>query len=234
MENKTYVELQVPDSSAMNAYISLPETTDGKKLGIIVVQEAFGVNSHIKRVTDKFAAEGYVAIAPEFFHRTAPSGFQGDYNNFDSVAPHIQGLTNQHLADDLKAAYEWLISQDNVDPERIFCVGYCMGGRAAFIANTALPLKAAVSYYGGRMDSALDLVKNIHGKHLFFWGGLDKHIPKEQIDRVTQAMTDAGKDYVNVVFSKADHGFNSDDRSSFNAAASSEAWTLTFQFLKNA
>ena len=108
-----------------------------------------------------------------------------------------------------------------------------MGGRVSFVANTILPIKAAVSYYGGRI--APDLIKKadlLHAPMLFFWGGLDKHIPKEQIAAVTDGLTASGKPFINTVISYGDHGFFNDDKASYSEQASKEAWALTLAFLK--
>jgi carboxymethylenebutenolidase len=226
-----YVTLQVADGSSMAAYTSLPEKSTGKLPAIIVVQEAFGVNHHMRKVTDQFAAEGFVAICPEIFHRTAPVGFEGSYSDFASVMPHYQAVTIENLELDLKATYEWLAKQDNVDPDRVFSVGYCLGGRVSFLANAILPLKAAVSYYGGGTDTIADKAADLHGKHLFFWGGLDKHIKSENIHTVISAMEAAEKDYINVKISYADHAFACEDRPSYNETATKEAWALTLAFL---
>jgi carboxymethylenebutenolidase len=226
-----YVTLQVADGSSMAAYTSLPEKSTGKLPAIIVVQEAFGVNHHMRKVTDRFAKEGFVAICPEIFHRTAPVGFEGSYSDFASVMPHYQAVTIESLELDLKATYEWLVKQDNVDPNRVFSVGYCLGGKVSFLANAVLPLKAAVSYYGGGTDTIADKAADLHGKHLFFWGGLDKHIKSENIQTVISAMESAEKDYINVKISYADHAFACDDRPSYNETATKEAWALTLAFL---
>lgn len=227
-----YVTLQVADGTSMAAYVAYPENTDENTPAIIVLQEAFGVNGHIRNVTDRFAREGYVAIAPELFHRTAPKGFEASYTDFPSVMPHMQALTPEALTADLQAAYTWITGQSQVNQQNIFSVGYCLGGRVSFLANTVLPLKAAVSYYGGGMDQLAGKAADLHGRHLFFWGGKDQHIKQEQIDSVINAVKQAGKEYINVTISYADHGFNCDERASYNEAASKEAWALTLAFLK--
>src|SRR6185437_15324990 len=131
------VTLKVDDGTQMAAYVSRPN--GGKKLpGIIVLQEAFGVNSHIRDVTERLAGEGYVAIAPELFHRTAP-GFEGDYTNFKAVMPHMKALTIPAEEADVHAAHDWLQSQTDVDHSKLFSVGFCMGGRISVLANTILP-----------------------------------------------------------------------------------------------
>ena len=228
-----YTNFKVADGSTMAAYIAMPENKTQNLPGIIVLQEAFGVNHHIRKVADRFAKEGYIAVAPELFHRTAPKGFQGDYTDFNTVMPHMKVLTNEGIEADLKAAHQWLIGQENIDTDRTFAIGYCMGGRASFLANTILPLKAAVSYYAGGTDAIADRAPQLHGKHLFYWGGLDKHIKPENIHTILNAVEAAGKDFINVKISYADHGFNCDERASYNEAASKEAWALTLAFLAN-
>lgn len=230
--NSKYINLEVADGSTMLAYTASPENITAETPAIIVLQEAFGVNGHIRKVAERFAAEGYLAIAPELFHRTAPEKTEISYTDFPSAMPHMEALTVDALTADVQAAYQWL-TQQPVSKENIFSVGYCLGGRVSFLANTVLPLKAAVSYYGGGLDQLAAQAPNLHGRHLFFWGGKDQHIKPENVNTIIQAVEDAGKDYVNVKFSYADHGFNCDERASYNETASKEAWALTLAFLKN-
>ena len=230
--NSKYINLEVADGSTMLAYTASPENITAETPAIIVLQEAFGVNGHIRKVAERFAAEGYLAIAPELFHRTAPEKTEISYIDFPSAMPHMQALTVDGLTADVQAAYQWL-TQQPVSKENIFSVGYCLGGRVSFLANAVLPLKAAVSYYGGGLDQLAAQALNLHGRHLFFWGGKDQHIKSENVNTIIQAVEDAGKDYVNVKFSYADHGFNCDERASYNETASKEAWALTLAFLKN-
>lgn len=232
MNTDNYIDLSITDGSTMAAYVAKPENLSADTPAIIVLQEAFGVNQHIRNVTDRFAREGYLAVAPELFHRTAPKGFEGSYTDFPSVMPHYQAITPEGLTADLQATYQWLTEQ-SVNQQAIFSVGYCLGGRVSFLANAVLPLKAAVSYYGGGLEQLTNQATQLHGKHLFIWGGLDKHIKPENINTIIKAVEEAGKDYVNTIFSYADHGFNCDERASYNEAASKEAWALTLAFLKN-
>ncbi|WP_242916889.1 dienelactone hydrolase family protein [Pontibacter liquoris] len=231
MTNHTFIPLQVSDGSEMDAYIALPEEP-GTFPGIILLQEAFGVNSHIRDVAGRLAREGYVVIAPDLFHRTARR-FEGDYNNFAGVAPHYQALTKESLAADLKTSFNWLQAQQNVVSGKIGSIGFCLGGRVSFLANAVLPLSAAVSYYGGGIPSLLDEAANMHAPHLFFWGGKDTHIPQEQVNTIAAAVAAAGKDYINVVISYAEHGFHCDQRGSYNPDAAKEAWAMTMTFFEN-
>jgi len=224
------VTLQVADGTTMNAFVATPG--DGGKLpGLLVFQEAFGVNPHIRDVTQRFAKQGYVAISPELFHRTGP-GFEGTYDNFPACMPHMQALTPDGLIKDVQAAFEWLQKSSRVLPNCTASVGFCMGGRVSFLANTAVPLKAAISFYGGGIAPALlPRAPQVHAPMLFFWGALDGHIPPDQIRSVIDAMKEAKKTYVNVEFSDADHGFFCDARASYKETAAKQAWDLSLRFL---
>lgn len=224
------VTLHVADGTTMNSCVAAP--ADGGKLpGLLVFQEAFGVNPHIRDVTQRFAKAGYVAIAPELFHRTGP-GFEGDYNNFPACMPHMQALTPDGLTQDAQAAFDWLQKNPRVLPNRTASVGFCMGGRVSFLANSVFPLQAAISFYGGGIAPALlPRAPQIHAPMLFFWGGLDSHIPQEQIRVVIDAMRQAKKTFVNVEFSDADHGFFCDARANYKETAAKQAWDLSVRFL---
>jgi carboxymethylenebutenolidase len=229
--NKT-VSLKVADNTAMNAYVSMPDG-NGPYAAIMVFQEAFGVNKHIRDIADRLATEGYLAIAPELFHRTAEPGFEGGYDDFSVLMPHFSAISTETLEADVKAVYEWLQQQENVQKDKTGCIGFCLGGRVAFIANTCLPIQAAVSYYGGGLHTVVDRADKMSAPQVFFWGGKDKHILPEHVQTVNNALAQAGKDYINVTISYADHAFNNNDRAAYHAQASAEAWGMTMAFLKN-
>jgi len=223
--------INVADGSTMPAYVARPETGSPHP-GIIVLQEAFGVNAHIRSVTDRLAREGYVAIAPELFHRTGP-GFEGNYDDFTAVLPHMQAVTAETAEADVRAAFGWLQSQRFTQPDDICSVGFCMGGRISFLANSALPLRAAVSFYGGGIPQFLDRAATLSGPMLLMWGDLDKHIPPEQRRQVIDALRQRGKTFANVEFSDADHGFFCDARASYQPQAARQAWVLMLEFLQS-
>ncbi len=229
--NSEMISLNISDGTKMSAFTARPD--DGKKYpGLLLFQEAFGVNDHIKDLAKRFANEGYVAVAPELFHRTAP-GFQGDYNNFPSVMPHIQALNQSDLTADITASYEWLTGNSHVKKDQIVSTGYCMGGRVSVLANLKVHLKASVSYYGSAIAKTMgDQLQNSSGPLLLFWGGLDKNIGKDQIDDLTSRLTEHGKVFTNVIFSNAGHAFFCDARSSYNPDAAKQAWVLTLEFFK--
>ena len=224
--------LAVADGSSMQAFVARPEEK-GSFPGMLVFQEAFGVNAHIRDVTQRIAREGYVAIAPELFHRSAAPGLEVRYDDFPSAMPHMKALTEQGLSDDVRATYEWLRDSTHAVPDRIGSIGFCMGGRVSFLANATIELRAAISFYGGGIAPALlPHAANLHAPMVFFWGGLDKHIPQDQIRSVIDAVKAAGKPYINVEISDADHGFFCDARPSYNPVAAKEAWSLVVSFLE--
>jgi carboxymethylenebutenolidase len=227
------VELNVADGTRMNAYVARP-VRDGKGPGLLLFQEAFGVNHHIRNVADRFAAEGYVAIAPELFHRTAPPGFEVSYTDFPSVAPHMQAVSTETMEHDARAAHDWLRSNSQAQADEISSVGFCMGGRASFIANSFLPLKAAASFYGGGIaPGLLDRSAKLQAPMLLIWGGLDKHITPEHRRAIAEALSANHKIYVNTEFSRADHGFFCDERASYEPHSARQAWALTLEFLRS-
>lgn len=221
------------DGSAMQAYVARPKGS-GPHPGVMVFQEAFGVNAHIRDVTERFAERGYAAIAPELFHRTAPAGFEGNYGDFPSIMPHYQAVTPEAAEADVRATYDWLHANAQVKKEEISCVGFCMGGRVSFIADSILPLRAAVSFYGGGIaPGLLDRASSLRAPILLIWGGLDKHITPEIRRSVVDAVGAQHKPYVNAEFSHGDHGFFCDQRPAYEPRSARQAWALTLEFLRS-
>ncbi|UOQ77580.1 dienelactone hydrolase family protein [Hymenobacter sp. 5516J-16] len=225
------VTLTASDNTQLSAYTAFPTDGVGPQPGIILLQEAFGVNGHIRNVADRLAQAGYVVIAPELFHRTAAAGLELPYSNFAAAMPHYQAITKEGLTADVQACYHWLRGQPNVT-DKIGSIGFCLGGRVSFLTNAVLPLAAGVSYYGGGTHLLTDRAKDLHAPHLFFWGGQDQHISSAHIAQVTEALEAAGKPYINTVISYADHGFHCDERPSYHAQAAAEAWALTLAFFE--
>lgn len=229
---KNNVPLTVKDGTTMQTFVAYPSGGSGLP-GMMVFQEAFGVNAHIRDVAGRIAAEGYYAIAPELYHRTADRGFTVNYSDFEGTKKHMQALTVAGLSDDIATAYRFMNRQKEVDESRTGSIGFCLGGRVSFLAAALLPLKAAACFYGGDLLAiAGGRVKDIGSALLLCWGGRDTHITKETRDRITKQLDEAEKDYVNVVFSKAGHAFFCDARSSYHEPSALEAWELTKAFWK--
>ena len=223
------VTLRVADGTTMDAYVARPKSGT-PTAGMLVFQEAFGINAYMRDITERFAALGFLGIAPELFHRTGP-GFEGSYADFEAVRPHVAGLSTDGLRADIDAAYDWLRGA-GIDAPRIGAIGFCMGGRVAYIANARVQLGAAISFYGGGIvPDLLPLAQAQRAPILMFWGGLDAHIPPEQHRAVADALTDGKATHEQVVFSQAGHGFFCDARASYNEIASRQAMALVKAFL---
>jgi carboxymethylenebutenolidase len=236
MEIKSeFVTTKVSDGTSMRLYVARPAGAAAAR-GLLVMQEAFGVNAHIRDVTERFAREGFFAVAPELYHRTG-AAFEGRYDDFGSAEAHLKELRDPNLEADFRAAYDWLRANGVASGSPIAAVGFCMGGRAAVLAAITLPLECAVSFYGGgiapnpRTPGFLNRIKELKAPVLLFWGGRDQHITPEQRSAVADALKAAGKSYVNVEFSEGDHGFFCDARPSYNPVAAAQAWPLTLAFL---
>jgi carboxymethylenebutenolidase len=231
-----FANLSVGDGTSMRAYVARPEGTP--RAGMIVFQEIFGINEHIRDVTERFAREGYLAVAPELFHRTGP-GFESGYTDMGPGRTHAQATTDEGLTADIRAAFDWLQKAGGVKL-RIASIGYCMGGRVACLSAMTVPLACAIAYYGGGIAphpfykvNLIDRFPEIQAPMLYCWGGLDGFIKPENVHQVTEAMRAANKPFASAEFSDADHGFFCDARASYNANAASEAWALTLAYLAN-
>jgi carboxymethylenebutenolidase len=214
----------------MKTYVARPAGA-GPFPGILVFQEAFGVNHHIRGVCDRFASIGYLAAAPDLFHRFAPD-VEIPYDDMEGAMAHVRRLTIDGLEEDIRAA-DALLRREAACSGRIVSVGFCMGGFVSFLANSILPLPAAVSFYGGRIASVLDRAPRQSGKLLLIWGGQDQHIGPDKRAAARDALEAARKPYVETLFSYAGHGFFCDERASYNADAAREAWALTTAFLQS-
>jgi len=229
-----FIKLKVSDGTDMRAYVARPE---GKPKGaMLVFQEIFGINCHIRDITERFAKQGYLSIAPELFHRFAPNfecGYSGD--EIQAAIKLIGSMTRPGLEADIRAAYDWVQTQGSLPTG---AVGYCMGGRCSFLAALIVPVACAISYYGGGiapnqyMPGLIDRAAEVKAPLLLFWGGKDGGIPPEAVQSITAALRAAGKNFANVEFSWADHGFFCDARGTYNADAAAAAWPLTLAFLE--
>jgi len=218
------------DDGAMPAFEAVPE---GEPKGaIVVVQEAFGVTSHICDVAKRLADDGWRALAPAFFHRQGSPLI--DYDDLASVMPVMGQITAEGVRMDFEAAFDFLDTAN----EKTGVVGFCMGGTLTFFAGTLRPLGAAVTFYGGGVDtgrfglpSLIDLAPELQTPWLGCFGDLDRGIPVESVEQLRAAVTKAPVPTEVVRYAEADHGFHCDDRPAvFNPVAAHDAWERTLQW----
>jgi carboxymethylenebutenolidase len=212
--------LSASDAHQLGAYRADPAGTP--KGGIVVVQEIFGVNQHIRNVCDAFAKEGYAAVAPALFDRTQRN-FESGYTpgEIEKARAFIAKPDWDAMLRDTDAAIKELQSAGPVG-----IVGFCMGGTIAFLGATRLSgLSAAVGYYGGRIVAYAD-EKPKCPTQLHF-GEKDASIPMTDVDIIKQKRSDCEI----YVYKDAGHGFHCDERGSFHKDSSSVAWQRTTAFL---
>lgn len=226
------VQLNTSDGK-MDAYVAQPKE-NGPHPGIVVIQEAFGVNDHIKKVTDRLAAEGYVAIAPDIFHREAERIIP--YSEMPKAIATLQRVVDSKAMEDVGAAIAHLKSQSNVKPNSIGVIGFCMGGRLAYLtaAHHANDIKAAVPYYGGGIPagnpSPLSRTGEIKCPMYLFFGAKDQLIPMDHVSQINNELTSKKVPFQMKIYPEAGHGFNCDDRGSYHEASAKDAWEKTKAF----
>lgn len=210
----------------VGAYVARPASGEAR-VGLVVIQEIFGVNSHIRSVTDRLAESGFLAVAPDLFHRQRPAVELG-YGEEDIAAGFElkQQLADEDAISDLQAAIDWLRSE-GVD--KVGVVGFCMGGYYTFLSAARLQPDAAVAYYGGGIGDALDEAKSISCPIQFHFGNLDAFIPPEVVDAVETRTASLDS---KVFRYNADHGFNCDQRGSYDQASAQLAWQRTVDFFQ--
>jgi carboxymethylenebutenolidase len=216
---------------AMAVYDARP---DGPPIGgVIVIQEAFGVNDHIEDVARRFADAGYRAVAPHLYHRTGDPAIS--YTELEEIWPHMKALTELGLVADLDAAIGYLEDAGGVAPAQIGVVGFCMGGSVTMLAAVRRHLGAAVSFYGGGviegrfgMPPLVELAPGLATPWLGLYGGKDEGIPVDQADALRAAAKQSAVPNDLVVYPEAGHGFHCDQRpAGFHPAAAEDAWVKT-------
>jgi carboxymethylenebutenolidase len=227
--------IPVSDGTEMIVHVAEPAAGNANGGGILIFQEAYGVNEYLREVVVKFAGLGLVAVAPELYHRSG-DGRVGSYDDpHEVIAPLTKATTPAGLAADCRATFDWLAGDAHlgVDAKRIGAVGFCMGGRTAYLANAKVPLAAAISFYGGRIPAWFDLIPKQHAPLLLFWGAKDATIPLDQQREVAAAFDAAKLVNTQVVFSEAGHAFFRHTRSEmYEPRAAGMAWAMSIEFLR--
>jgi carboxymethylenebutenolidase len=227
----------------MKLYRAAPDGPAGAAPGalgaigaIVVIQEAFGLNDHIQDVTRRFADLGYVAVAPEMFHRAG--GGTAPYDDFAKVLPLYEGLDgDDKVLIDVDTARGRLHDEGFVDAQ-IGIVGFCFGGRVSMLASLRRPFGAGVGFYGGgivtarspQFPSLLDEVPSLTVPWLGIFGDADRGIPTDDVEALRAALANAPADTEIVRYAEAGHGFHCDVRADYHAASALDAWGRTIDW----
>jgi carboxymethylenebutenolidase len=215
-------ELKAADGHTFDAYLA--ELPSPPRAGLVLIQEIFGVNSHIRSVADRLAGEGYRVLAPALFDRIE-RGVELDYGP-ESVQRGVEMATSIGFIEKPMLDVAACVDRLKADGLRVGVIGFCWGGTLAWKAAHELDLFGAVGYYGGGISNMLDQAR----KHpmLLHFGERDTHIPIEVVESIR------AKSYPNVEVHTypAEHGFNCDQRESFEPISAQRAWTRSLDFFK--
>ena len=215
------------------AFTARPEKSS--TAGIVVFQEIFGVNGHIRGIVSNLGRMGYVTIAPEIFHRTAPKFEVGyDEGGVKLGRKHKEECTAENLLADARASMDWLKTQGCT---RIGCVGFCFGGHVAWLAGTLEGMACCACFYGGGIGKyrpgggppSVELAPQLKSRMLMLFGETDTSIPQDEIQQIAAALQRSRVRHDVHVFAGAGHGFACDERHAYTPSAANMAWLDVFK-----
>jgi len=215
------IELKTKDGQVISAYRAKP--ADKPRGGLVVIQEIWGVNSHIRNVADGYAADGYLVIAPAIFDRIERGVIMDEYtpDTMQKGFGYMQKVNIEHVLLDVGAAVEAASGAGKVG-----VVGFCFGGRVAWLAASRVKgLAASVPYYGGGIPALAS--ERPKCPVMLHFGERDQHIPVASVEDFKKAQPT-----LPVYIYAADHGFNCDQRESYDASAAKLARERTLKFLR--
>ncbi|PSB20837.1 dienelactone hydrolase family protein [Phormidesmis priestleyi ULC007] len=239
-------EIRTTNATVLNGALQidayLAEPTDSEPHpAIVVIQEIFGVNAHIRQVTERLAREGYVAIAPAIFQRTAP-GFEVGYSEAETKLGRVykDQTKADELLSDMRATIAYLETLPWVEKGAIGAIGFCFGGHVAYLAATLPEIKATASFYGAGIAAmtpgggapTISRTGEIKGTLYAFFGTEDPLIPVEQIDQI-EAELQRQQSSHQVFRYPVGHGFFCDQRSDYRPEAAADAWNQVKALFKN-
>lgn len=218
---------------AIDAYLAVPDSLGEKFPAVIVIQEIFGVNGHIRDVTERLAREGYVAIAPAIYQRQAP-GFEVGYEEADLKLGRQYKVKTQasELLSDIQATIDYLYSLPQVKQSGVGTIGFCFGGHVVYLAATLERVVATASFYGaqiatwcpGEAEPTINRTQDITGTIYTFFGQEDPLIPIEQTEQIAAKLEACQIEHQVFLYPGATHGFMCDRRDSYNPSAAQDAW----------
>jgi carboxymethylenebutenolidase len=222
-----WIDIPTRDGESLQGYLALPP--GGKGPGVIILQEIFGVNSHIRGVAEQYAAKGYVALAPDIFWRIQPHMEIGYHGENRVRANQLYDQLDKDLAlADVGATAARLRSLPQVSG-KVAAIGFCLGGWLTYAAAAAGSINIGISYYGGGIQNALELAKRIVAPMQFHFGEADPHVPVAVAADLRKAFS--GRDAEVFTYPEADHGFNCWERETYDASASALAHERALTFL---
>ena len=230
--NARWIDIKAQDGGKFQGYLSLPPQarSGGKGPGIVLIQEIFGVNAHMRGVADQYASDGYTVLAPDVFWRVQPMVDLGyGAQDRDQGIGYMQKMDFVAAVKDLAAAVDTLRGLRECGG-KVASIGYCMGGLLSYLCAANAGVDAAVCYYAGGVHNKLGEAAKIDCPILFHFGGNDAHISAAAVESVRQAF--AGRDNARIdVYPGAEHGFNCWDRPAYNQQSAALARGRSLSFL---
>jgi carboxymethylenebutenolidase len=226
------------------AYVARP-AGKGKHPVVIVVNEVFGLHEYIKDICRRFARLGYVAVAPEFFHRNDPDRTLATSTDFPTIIKIVGEAKNDQVMGDVETTLTWLGKQPFANANRIAITGFCWGGAVVWMAAAKFPqIKAGAAWYGRLVGPKpgqpvsdvrkypIELVTQLKAPVLGLYGALDKGIPVSDVEAMQAELKAAGSKSSIILYKDADHGFHADYRPSYNEADAKDGWARLLAHFK--
>ena len=216
----------------MEGYLTQP-AAEGRYPAVIVIQEIWGVNSHIQSVTDRLPSQGFVGFAPALFHREGRMT-GGLYEELEEAFARLMRCTDANIVADVRAAVRYLQAQPFVDKDRIGITGFCMGGRVSYQAACNIPeVKAAAAFYGGRVlqplgsDGPAPIAQSakMTAPLLGLFGEEDTNPSPADVATIAAELQKHGKIHEFHIYPGCGHGFHCDGRESYRPEAAKDAWS---------
>jgi len=227
-----WIDIKAHDGGSFKGYLSLPHHADEgvKGPGIVLIQEIFGVNSHIRGVADQYASDGYTVLAPDMFWRMQPMVDVGyGPEDMQKGMGYMQKMDFAAAVMDLAATVAALRGLQECTG-KVASIGFCMGGMLSYLCAANAGVDAAVCYYGGGIHTKLDEAAKIKCPILFHFAGEDSYIPAEAVESVKK--TFAGREGVRIdVYPGVNHGFNCWDRAAYDQQSAALARGRSLAFL---
>lgn len=243
MDNKIREENWHLDSHGrkMPVFVAQPDSPAQACPAIIVVHEIFGLNDHIRDVARRFAKQGLVAFAPDFFE--GATNMPANHDDLNGMRAVWQGIPDSQFVADFQSLFEQATKSDFVDSNRVGVIGYCMGGAMALMFASTTPGVAWIADYYGRIQypelsenkpqHPVDYVRNLRCPFLGLFSGQDELIPAADVDLLRERLRSSGQHFELKVYEDAKHAFFNDRREFYNEAAATDAWKKTMQFITN-
>jgi len=226
-------------AAGLEGYVERPTGT-GPFPGVVVIMEAYGITAHIQNACKRLAEAGFVALAPDHFH-----GEVVPYTDGAAAMAKVAALKDDQLVKEVGECLAWFDEQSDVKRDARGIIGFCMGGRLAFLSNCRLPtrLQAAVSFYGGAIAPGVDPDRfgrtppigeaaTMQAPMFLGYGADDQGIPGDEHARIAKTLTELKKRYTLAVYPGAGHAFLCEERAAYAPAVAPWAWRESIDFLK--